>query len=598
MTLPDIKYFRKECSYCFRTHEDDYIYACSCSLPFCFIHKDIHLIKPNHNIVFSIFKDVLTFECEHKRNILSGDIPEKTATDENIVAEKDESNICENSEDLSQTREKLLKLINIKGNKMCCPHKVEQDIKYCSTNCLSKKEKCNITDLLVCLSCGYSACGVKQAYIEGNNHMKDHYKESGHFKAIRNDQVYCYSCDKYVFEPEYDKILDLKNYSKIKNKNEDVYKKCAELARMNEEQKENLFNLKTIDYDFDYIDYKRSDINRMGIINIGNICYISCVFQLLADVLSFTTFHYVKCDKIPFTCTVCQIIRTCDSILSKERSIKEIVSHSQKEYINIKDLIYCLEKEGMVIEGMQQDFSELLFMVLDKLKYDKTAECDLDEVSVGLLVREWCECGQEKRIESEQYFLILQERQSDVESSTDVFRSKFYIFDEEVLSRCDCGRFRRRNTYINRLPTKLIIINKYAIENGHFITNNEILKSFDITPLLYRSKVNEDLLTEIRNLGFNEKDVCKALSLTDNDVSKSVELMLNNKVSGGLYHFKGGVKYYATGSESGHYVYLKNNILVDDKDVKAVKINEKYFKNFLVLVYTDKGMEQADDALF
>ncbi|ELQ76092.1 ubiquitin thiolesterase, ubiquitinyl hydrolase 1 [Trachipleistophora hominis] len=124
--------------------------------------------------------------------------------------------------------------------------------------------------------------------------------------------------------------------------------------------------------------------------------------------------------------------------------------------------------------------------------------------------------------------------------------------------------------------------------NNEFITNNHIPARLDLSDLIYKSKVNEKLVDEILSLGFSRHEIQRALCLMNNNLNKSIELLLNTggKVSDNSeFELFGGVKYYTTGMNNGHYIYVRDNVVIDDKDIRKVKINEKFYKHFLVLVY-------------
>lgn len=562
----------------------------------------MHMSKSGHKIVFSVVNDILTFEREYREEI------------EN------------ENRDIKEVEEHLLRTIDLKGDRDCCSHSTTpQNIIYNETRCLSKKNKCDVKDLWVCFTCGYSACGRKQVYLEGNNHMETHYKETKHSKAVRNDLMYCYVCEKYVYDVNFGDVCKLTNYAQIKDKNAEVYEMIKQIVKLNEEQKDSLFNIKEIDYELDYDVPDENDVKskngghiagHKGITNNGNTCYISCVFQLLADILNFTTFHFLKCSVNPFNCLLCQITRVCRELKSTEKSLKELTENTSTDYINIKDLIKCLQREGLVVDGIQQDFSELLFLILERLRSEETNEivCGVNELLIGLVVREWCDgCGKEKLADNEQYFVILSEKRYDVLSSKDEvkngedvskrnkitnehsFGPNFYFFEEECLGKCSCGGTRHRNTLINKLPTKLIIINNHRIENNEFHTNDQIPAHLDLDDLIYKVKVDDKLVNEILSLGFSKQEIQKALCLTNNNLNKSVEMLLskNGKVSDNSeFKLFGGVKYYVTGMNNGHYIYIRDSVVIDDKEIRKVKVNERFYKHFLVLVY--RSVSAAD----
>jgi ubiquitin carboxyl-terminal hydrolase 5/13 len=336
-------------------------------------------------------------------------------------------------------------------------------------------ESCNQCELKAnlwkCLTCGTLSCGRRQFDGSGGNgHALEHFKVTGHALAVKlgtisvkadglEADVYCYSCDEMVIDPELNHNLSFLGIDTMASRKTE--KSTAEL------------NLEVnLTHSYSMTDASGSELKELngpwqrGFTNLGNSCYLASVIQALRN-LNKEAFlaqnhNYLTCSNSRAgDCISCQLRKIYAGLASEENSIlrpwmmKRVAAGNSADFNS----------------GRQQDASEFLtYLLQNRFKrvpeladLTKEFEIQLEEVLV-------CGgCGNRRASCSSESLLILSTPEERETCNLDeLLQSRFS--PESVDWCCDNCKKNQKGTKkqskIVALPNYLVIVaNRLKLKN-------------------------------------------------------------------------------------------------------------------------------------
>lgn len=353
-----------------------------------------------------------------------------------------------------------------------CEHTLTlQQAEETSDNC-ETCSKCELkSNLWKCLTCGTLSCGRRQFDGSGGNgHALEHFEATGHALAVKlgtiavkadglEADVYCYSCDDMVLDPELNAHLSVLGIDpKTSRKTE---KSTAEL------------NLDiNLTHSYAMTDASGSELKELtgpwlrGFTNLGNSCYLASVMQALRnlDRESFLahSHSYMSCSTARAAeCISCQLSKLYSGLSSEQN-------------ITLRPWMFKTMAAGTSSEfnsGRQQDASEFLSHLLQNrfkrvpelAALTKAFELELEEVVV-------CGgCGHRRVSSGRETALILSTPDGREDCDLDeLLQNRFS--PESVDWRCDGCNASKSSTFkqskITALPSYLVIVaNRLKLKN-------------------------------------------------------------------------------------------------------------------------------------
>lgn len=523
------------------------------------------------------------------------------------------------------------------------------------------------------------------------------------------------------FKNPFIKILR-KKYAQLCNQNQDLYMKQKDFYEINEKQQEILFNqndaflytmknyetteqnsriMKFIKNESIYIDHGILK----GISNKGNTCYINAMIQLLSDILVFEPtqneifqFNHHKNNYDIFKCIDCQLIKAIKSVrhnqpqamlehinlnmqikptentcfennkseqdgdeisnLLVDSSIQNSHFIGSECFIQIDDLLKTFYQNGLIIEGMQQDSTELLFCLFSRIQsnnhykgYEEMNKIEISEKksfqrNEMSTIEENSNCILNPFIIRIKYIYHC----NTCKTSSSRVQNDFFTFKNITNEQIKCEKCGLNFQIETKIYTDkyILMVNCYWIgdtffaekadeylwidnEKGKFYYNEN---KFDNINISQQSQSTQVILEQLKCMGFDEGASNAALVQTNNDVNESIEILLNDEVNKynqvqkesqlnqssnnnlderlqfensnivskpsiynetiklntlQKYFLKGGIKFNFSTLTSGHYIYIskiaEKDFVFDDKKVVECVRDEKYYNNFILMVY-------------
>lgn len=333
-----------ECSYCFKTFTNTNLVFCTCNIITCEEHFNFHVNKYNCQIVFKI--EQISLNKSNNLKNLSIVLENTDQLKKYFVNIFLDSNITD-----SEIKDGIINELILKTNKsfdfIKCPHINQKSIRI---HMLKQCCSCEIqTNLWHCVYCDFVGCGRNQYDCIGHGHMLDHAVKHQHFQTVslQTNEIYCYTCDSYVYN-----VIP----RQIVNNDNDIISKNVIYTTINGKQDSPKLDIEYEDEDI----IKNS--NHTGIVNEGNTCFISSGLQLLSTIISKNILaHFYICESLPQYCFICQLLKITNYL------------YIQKSYTNnsiyIHQFLNIFFKECTIFEqNKQADASEFIQIMLEKIE--------------------------------------------------------------------------------------------------------------------------------------------------------------------------------------------------------------------------------------
>ncbi|THH30270.1 hypothetical protein EUX98_g3935 [Antrodiella citrinella] len=278
---------------------------------------------------------------------------------------------------------------------------LESGVAHCS--------KCDLKEnLWLCLTCGSLGCGRQQfGGLGGNGHGLEHFEETRHPVSVKlgtitpegGADVYCYSCNDAVLDPELSAHLATFGIN--------VQTQTKTEKSMTELQIEH--NLK---FDFSLTSEDGKALEPVfgpgltGLANLGNSCYMASVIQSVFSLPSFRSRylpsalqHAQSCTvPLPADCLGCQLHKLADGLLSGRYSHPHPSADraSPKEGVRPSTFKALIGKGHEEFSTMRQQDSEEFFSHLiatirrDLKKHGQDAEDPTEVFKFGMEQRLQC----------------------------------------------------------------------------------------------------------------------------------------------------------------------------------------------------------------
>lgn len=468
----DLSTHTETCSYCFKGYSDG-LSICFCGDSLCSDHLDFHCSKFNCGILYKLVKENSQINViSHDNNLMD---EEKTAIEL-----------------------KINEFINNKRSKMA-------DLKVCEhfnplnniSMSFSDRECCicKLNDnIWACLQCGNQGCERVQPGVSGNGHALEHFYRTGHSQVVllnkKLNDIFCYQCGQYVQLPNKININFCNNI---------------------------LSDKKSFESDSSHI---------TGIENENQNCYINSVLHLLKQMIDEKnlTEHFKVCENNPAKCFICQLVKIMNSL------------YSDRIYsINISDFLNIVYKTGVFVRNKQEDSSEFLQFVIDKIQEEekRLSISNISDIYKFKIkdTKRCLNCGYSNEEINEGSILYLP-LSANCHSLDSCFRNYFKPFS----FTCKCGKNGSGQLRMVNLPEKLIVsVMRYE----------------------YKDNCLQKLFNKL------DPDNVQAISLDDEKE---------------LYSVIGCVTHKGALPSSGHYVYWSNDdkgcFLVNDSIVNKSTIDD------------------------
>lgn len=443
---------------------------------------------------------------------------------------------------------------------------------------LSNCADCDLkSNLWLCLTCGNTGCGRKNYDGSGGkNHAIEHYKGAMHPVSVKigtlggeaPPSAYCYICDDDVHVPNVDKILpkfgiDIKNMAKTEKT----------INEMSLEFNLNFELSKSFERDEQLTKFS-DELKPNGLINIGNSCYINSVVVNLFSILDLYKAFSINNPKVqefiynysnnPATSIEIQSSKLADVISDKafyDPSL-EIRPYMFKHIVGKDHPEFRTQR--------QQDAAEYLTHVLqyiqsaeNKLETTKATSMFNFESSNVLTCTKCCsyyvrdnisnvfDINFNKNIVDKIIANYDEKTQEDYQLNLVQVIREGIEADDEVLKCKNCSgkQIFHSKIYIRKFPKYLILkIQNFALLNFQAVKLHFNLSfDYDKLDLNYidvnnvensggnRMELSEDLefntehLETLRNMGFSDNRIKRALAETSNNIENAINLLFTKE---------------------------------------------------------------------